>query len=600
MYDDVLIHHRTRMNRAGFLGGLSGLVSPRIHCGAEACGARRGKARVMPAVAGVSGRIGRVFARWCGHFRLHWSLRGTRRAAWLFLSGSLVGCDGLVPEVGEGAVRAGDVARVVESELGRSHVPRTGHRILKVETERPYTGLRPVAAAPKSRLPEQFLGEDGISLPLDRALSPAEMSQHITAATGLPVRFAGRPLPTPPGAGGVRFTARSGRVLGGEGRWSGPLPALLDEWTQEHGYEWRYDGAKRVIEVVRGLSAVFQLHALGGSQSYQVASSTAGGGSKAGETLTADFSEQRLDTKYEYDPWPEIEKTVKALMSEGSTAEVSPAQASVIVVGLPGDVARVRGYLRHVNRSVLRPIVVTVRIFTVARDRGADFETDFNIALRTIAGSSLDFVLEGGRDAPSVAIVRPGYARVGNSLDATLRALRSLGTVSRVLTAGVPALNGAPAQYYEMDRHTYLAEVSTTVDDGDVSTELRPGAISSGFAMSYVGRITGPGEILLRIFASLQDPPRFDSFGSAGNQIQLPSFRSRGISVTQAVREGETLVLSGFTDRRVTTEQQGFVKAGNPFAGATVHGEARIDQVLLVTIRIGEPAGVSEVSEVLL
>ena len=257
-----------------------------------------------------------------------------------------------MPEVGEGAVRAGDVVRAVESELGRSHVPRTGHRILKVETERPYIGLRPMVAATKSRLPERFLREDGISIPLDRALSPAEMSQHITAATGLPVRFAGRRLTRPAGAGEVRFTARSGRVLGGEGRWSGPLPALLDEWTQEHGYEWRYDEAKGVVEVVRGLSAVFQLHALGGSQSYRVASSTAGGGSKAGETLTADFSEQRLDTEYEYDPWPEIEKTVAGLMSGGSTAEVSPAQASVIVVGLPGDVARVRGYLRHVSRSV--------------------------------------------------------------------------------------------------------------------------------------------------------------------------------------------------------------------------------------------------------
>ena len=345
MVGDVPIHHRTRMNRAGFLGGSFGLVSPRIRCGAEACGVRHGKARVMPAVAGVSGRIGGTFARWCNRFRLHWNSRGTRPAAWLFLSGTLVGCEGLVPEVGEGAVRAGDVARAVESELGRSHVPRTGHRILKVETKRPYTGLRPVAAATKSPLPEQFLREDGISIPLDRALSPAEMSQHITAATGLPVRFVGRRMTRPAGAGEVRFTARSGRVLGGEGRWSGPLPALLDEWTQEHGYEWRYDGAKRVIEVVRGLSAVFQLHALGGAQSYRVASSTAGGGSKAGETLTADFSEQRLDTEYEYDPWPEIEKTVNGLMSEGSTAEISPAQASVIVAGLPGDVARVRGYL---------------------------------------------------------------------------------------------------------------------------------------------------------------------------------------------------------------------------------------------------------------
>ena len=62
-----------------------------------------------------------------------------------------------------------------------------------------------------------------------------------------------------------------------------------------------------------------------------------------------------------------------------------------------------------------------------------------------------------------------------------------------MLKAGVPALNGAPAQYYELVRHTYLAEISTTIEDGVARTERQPGAISSGFAMSYVGRITGPG-----------------------------------------------------------------------------------------------------------
>ena len=400
---------------------------------------------------------------------------GLHLAAPVILFGTLTGCTGLVPEADEGKALAGDVVREVESELGRSHVPRSGNRILKVEAERPYTGLRPVVVAPESRLPERFLGEDGIYIPLDRALTPAEMSQHITAATGMSVQFVGRPPKRPAGAPEVRFTARSGRVLGGQAHWSGPLPALLDEWAHEHGYEWRYNEPKGVIEVVRGLSAVFQIHALGGTQSYRVASSTAGGGSKTEGTLTADFSEQRLDTEYKFDPWPEIEAAVTGLMSEGSVAQVSPAQASVIVAGLPGDVARVRGYLRHVNRNVLRPIVVTVRVFTVARDRGADFETDFGAALRTIAGSSFDFVLEGGRDSRSVAIVRPGNAWAGNSLDLTLRALRSLGAVSRVLTAGVPALNGAPAQYFEMARHTYLAEVSTTRGDGGaVSTELAP------------------------------------------------------------------------------------------------------------------------------
>ena len=88
---------------------------------------------------------------------------------------------------------------------------------------------------------------------------------------------------------------------------------------------------------------------------------------------------------------------------------------------------------------------------------------------------------------------------------------------------------------------------------------------------------------MLRIFVSLQDTPTFRQFGPTDNAIQLPEFGSRGISVTQTVREGETLVLSGFTDRVVSNEQEGFVGATNPLAGATLHGDRRFDQVLLVT-----------------
>ena len=447
-------------------------------------------------------------------------------------------------------------------------------------------------------LPERFRGPEGISIPLGHAPTPAEFAQHITAATGLGVAFLGRGQ----AGGDARFLGRAiGAVaLGSQGTWTGALPLLLDEWTGELGYSWRYDAKRGVIEVVREMSAVFELHALGGTQRYQVTSSTAGGAASSGETQTADFSNQRLDTGFDYDPWPEIETAVKGLVSKSSTAEVLSAQASVVVRGLPGDVARVRAYLKHLNGTVLRPILVTVRVLAVSREKGSDFETDFSGALRTIAGGSYDFVFEAGRSGRSVGIVRPGAADLANSLELTLRALRSIGTVSRVLAAGVPALNGAPAQYYELLRHTYLAEVSTRVSDGGVETELRPGSISSGFSMSYVGRITAPREVLLRIFASLQDQPTFEVFGSGGNAIQLPEFRSRGISVTQAVREGETLVLSGFTDRVVSSDEEGFVRARNRLAGGTVHSDRQIDQVLLVTARIGDPASMSEVSEVVL
>ena len=90
-----------------------------------------------------------------------------------------------------------------------------------------------------------------------------------------------------------------------------------------------------------------------------------------------------------------------------------------------------------------------------------------------------------------------------------MKALNSAGAVSRVLSADIPSLNGKPAQFFELFQEAYLRELRTTAGEGIAQTELTPGTVSSGFAVSYLPRITGPGEVLVRLFASLRGPPVF-------------------------------------------------------------------------------------------
>ena len=527
-----------------------------------------------------------------------------RAAAAAVLSGALLGCGGL-PETQESKAQAAAVGAQARTYLHELPALEGGHEVLEVEATRPYTGLvlrsRPKAHA----LPPRFRAGDSVSVPLERALRSAELAQRITAATGLEVRLIGPPRVARAGgkAAEVPFTGRwvGGDALGGQTLWTGALPELLDEWTGELGYEWTYRPTREVIEVTRHESVSFTLHALGGEQIYRAASSTSdrmGGGD---EERSVNFSSQLLDTEYRYQPWQDIEHHVGALVSEDTQVNVSETHGTVVVRGLPRDVARVREYLSYLNREVLRPIMVSVHVLNVSRERESDFETDLVGALRTVFGSSYDAEIEIGGTGSGIGIVRPGDAQAGNSLSATLRALRSLGRVSRVLTAGLPSLNGKPAQYYELVRNGYLAEVVTTAGDGAVGTELRPGSVASGFAVSYIGHITGPGEVLLRLFVSLQDRPEFTVIESGGNRIQLPEFASRGINVEQSVREGETLVVAGFSDRVMQNDEGGIGLASNRWLGGSAqHQEVRVEQVLVLTARIGEPRGMSEVREVVL
>ena len=514
---------------------------------------------------------------------------------------ALAAC-GPLPETERGEAEARAVGEATQTWLEELPNREGAHEVLEIEATRPYTGLVLLSAPKGHSLPSRVQARDGVSIPLERALRSAELAQRITAATGIEVRLIGPPR----SAGDGREVPFSGRLvgtdaLGGQSLWTGALSELLDEWTSELGYEWHWRPEREVIEVTRYASVSFILHALGGQQTYRVASSTSDRSGGGDEERSANFSTQFLDTEYRYHPWEDIENHVGTLVSEHTRVDVSEVHGTVVVRGLPRDVARVRGYLSYLNREVLRPIMVSVHVLNVSRERESDFGTELLGALRSVFGSSYDAAFSIGGAGSGISVVRPSRSGAGNSLAATLRALRSLGRVSRVLTAGLPSLNGKPAQYYELVRNAYLAEVATTANEGGVGTALRPGSVASGFAVSYIAHITGTEEVLLRLFVSVQDRPEFTEVESGGNRIQLPEFASRGINVEQSIREGETLVVAGFSDRVMQGDASGI---GHPYnrwlGGDAKHRELRAEQVLLLTVRVGEPRGVSEVREVTL
>ena len=264
------------------------------------------------------------------------------------------------------------------------------------------------------------------------------------------------------------------------------------------------------------------------------------------------LTRQSIAAETDYDPWPEIEAQATALAGPGATVTAAPASASVLVTGTPRDVGRVRAFLRYLNREVLRPVTLSVHVYTVRMERGADYGIGLAALVRELFGTSAQLAVS----PESVAVVRPSSA-VGDTLSATVRALSRAGTVSRVLSADIPSLNGKPAQFFELYKEAYVKEHRTTAGEGIAQTEIVPGTVSSGFAASYIPRITGPGEVLVRLFASLRDRPVFREVSGGGATIQLPAYASRAVQVTQRIRRGETLLVTGFSSRRAEADGSG-------------------------------------------
>ena len=528
-------------------------------------------------------------------------IRFARSGYAALLLAALSGCG--LAEVERAQLETGEVARQVtalrDSRLG---TPQAGPRLYTVRLieRRPYVGLTRIEPDARADLPARFRRTDAVTLPLTDIGDAAVLAGRIEAATGLAVRLTGPPRQ----AGDTTDGKTPANVLGAAGRdglspdggiWTGPLDGLLDSWTEPYGYDWRYDTDRQAIEIVRRRSAVFHIHALAGKQHYTVSASTqdsaAGGdGDGGGGNLTS----QSISTETEYDPWPEIEEQLKELLEPGTRLSVAPSSASVTVSGVPRDIARVRAFLGYLNREVLRPVTLSVHVYSVRVEREADYDLGLSFSVARLLGTAVRF----SAAANTVALIKPGSGEAGggDTLSATVRALNRAGAVSRVLSADIPSLNGKPAQFFELFKEAYLREQRTTVGEGIAQTELVPGTVSSGFAVSYLPRITGPGEVLVRLFASLRDRPSFTAFTTDNQTIQLPAYASRAIQVTQKIGRGETLMVTGFSDRSASAGRSGTFDADLPLPeGGRKAATARVEQVLLVTADIGAPLGIAEV-----
>ena len=488
---------------------------------------------------------------------------------------------------------AREEARAVAQEAAAARAAPAGSGYVTVRpVARPYVGLEPIVEDRRGTLPERLLAEDAVTLPLTGADDDAVLAARIEAATGIPVRFVGAAR----GDAGALFAATDLLVPNGA-VWTGPLDRLLDAWTEAAGHEWRYRGTPWLdtdtgrIEIVRSLAAVFRVNALAGSERHGTSSSTQ---DRAGEDGSASLSAQSIESETVYDPWPEIEEQIAGLVGEETAVTVSPASASVTVSGAPADVRKVRGYLGWLNREVLRPVTLSVHLYAVRFERESDHGVD--LSLSETLGSSVGLSVAGD----TVSLIRP--ADSGGAVDtlaAAVRALSRAGTVSRVLSADIPSLNGKPAQFLELTNEAYLKELRTTAGEGVAQTELVPGTVSSGFALSYLARITGPDEVLVRLSASLRDRPRFTTFTTDGHTIQLPAYGGRAVQVTRRIGRGETLMVTGFSDRGAVSDRQGSIDedVALPLGGRSAR-LVREERVLLIAADIGAPLGVSEVQGV--
>lgn len=449
-------------------------------------------------------------------------------------------------------------------------------------------------------------------------LSLTKIGQGITTLTNIPVNISPDliPVASPPvmGTGGMMgspvsmapvspaSTPNAGNSLPLMSiAFTGSLSELLDRVASRMGIAWEYRNGS--INFSRYVTRVYKVNMYPGS-STQTASvgktgsaSTGSSSDNSGSTGGSFSSSSASAFSSALDPWSTVENAIKALTTGGAGSKyaISPATGLVVVTDTKDAQNRISAYLKDLDAIMNRQI--TLKVAVISADAGSRNQAgiDWNMVwnrLATIAPNySLSFrgvpnpaVLAQNGGGLGLAILSPTGGRAGkwDGSAAMFRAINSVTNATMVTDNVWHALNKQPLSVSLADQTGFASTAmqQNTVAGGNPVTSTTVTMLTTGFILNMVPSATDGNEIALQFSLDISTPPIIDTFGT----VQVPRFSSKSIGQRAKLREGETLILSGFSLRDRSFNKSGLFSPDDPIlAGGNRDGNKR-DQDLVILI----------------
>lgn len=477
-----------------------------------------------------------------------------RSIAFLLLGVILFGC----------AHKGAPDQELIESK-GRDFTTLSRSRAVDVVAE-PYVGVKAVPI----RADEQSQAALNTHVTLRKRGTLGSIAAAIADLTPLTVQVGADPAPL---TGQKKSGGQSGNLdlpelldVPGSGSsrilnisYEGPLRGLLDNVAIASGYGWDFDAKTNTVVFSRLSVRTFTILGAPGKREYkdnitnksrETTRSSIGGSNVNATVATADTSSQTAQsntTDYKFDIWADTEKAVKALLSPEGSVVGNQAAGTLTVRDRAENVRQVGGYIAEINKRLSRQVALTVHVWalevTDENEAGLDFQLLFaNDDISIVAGSLASL---GGPGTASATIVS---GKLKNSTG-VLKALKEWGNATQVTSGGGLILSNQPVPIQAIQRINYIAGSSTSQSDYGQTTEITPGEVTTGFAMTVIPHILDRRRVLLQYSINLSSLDELSEYSTNDLTIQLPKTSTRAFSQRSTMQMGQTLVLAGFQDQ---------------------------------------------------
>ena len=411
-------------------------------------------------------------------------------------------------------------------------------------------------------------------------------------------------LVSPDVAGNVSITLRDTTVV-----------EALESMRELFGYDFRIAGNRVFIYSNTVQTKLYRINYLPGrrqgasdirvtsSSITKGSGSTAGGGNDSGSTHSAGdkagggISGQRADdsshvrTTSDADFWSEVRLSLQALVAgkEGRNVVLNPASGVIVVKATPFELRQVDQYLKAIQISIERQVMIEAKIVEVVLSRDAQTGINWGAFGRTLAGK---LGVSVGVGAPGTVLAGSGTISTadGNSANAgvnlnagalgrgfyglalqasnfaaLLNFLETQGDVSVLSSPRIATLNNQKAVLKVGTDELYVTGVSTTTTSsgsGSVSTptlNLQP--FFSGIALDVTPQIDENGTVMLHVHpsvSSVAEKTKNIDLGSLGSyKLPLATSSVNEVDSIVRVRDGQIVAIGGLMTQETHNTKTG-------------------------------------------
>jgi type IVB pilus formation R64 PilN family outer membrane protein len=333
---------------------------------------------------------------------------------------------------------------------------------------------------------------------------------------------------------------------------SGTLIELLDLICAHYQYYWEYD--EGAIQFFKHRTRTFSINALPGTMT--MATTLSSTNSESSES-SSQSSYQKMESELYVDLWSDLSDSISSMLSSTGHVTVSGGSGTITVSDAPSYVKDVETYLEEINRKLSKQVAISVNVYSVITSRDSSFGFDLDTVFTElsdsyeIASSGLNDLASSSLNTLSATIL-DGISSTSSGLSQLsgsalfVSALQEVGDTSLLTNASGITLNNRPMPIYNMQSFSYLASKTTSSDeDGNETTELELGEISTGFAMTAIPAVLKNDRILLQLNVELSNIEELTTYTVDDAMIQAPTVNSRSFVQRVSLKPGSTLVLSG-------------------------------------------------------